>query len=63
MDRILSYTEAVREATDQEMARDQSVIVFGLDVDDPKAVKAPPRDWWRNADRKESLERLCLKTP
>ncbi|MEK7684419.1 MAG: transketolase C-terminal domain-containing protein [Verrucomicrobiota bacterium] len=39
MDRILSYTEAVREATDQEMARDQSVIVFGLDVDDPKAVQ------------------------
>jgi pyruvate/2-oxoglutarate/acetoin dehydrogenase E1 component len=39
MERTLSYTEAVREATDQEMARDSSVIVFGLDVDDPKAIQ------------------------
>ena len=39
MDRDLSYTEAVLEATDQEMGRDQSVIVFGLDVDDPKAIQ------------------------
>jgi pyruvate/2-oxoglutarate/acetoin dehydrogenase E1 component/TPP-dependent pyruvate/acetoin dehydrogenase alpha subunit len=37
-DRTLPYTEAIREATDQEMARDASVIVFGLDVDDPKAI-------------------------
>lgn len=39
MDRTLSYVEAVREATDQEMERDASVIVFGLDVDDPKAIQ------------------------
>lgn len=38
-ERILSYVDAVREATDQEMSRDPSVIVFGLDVDDPKAVQ------------------------
>jgi len=37
--RTLSYTDAVREATDQEMERDASVIVFGLDVDDPKAIQ------------------------
>lgn len=42
-DRILSYVEAVREATDQEMARDESVIVFGLDVDDPKAIQGTTR--------------------
>src|SRR6266705_3223572 len=39
MKRELSYVEAVREATDQEMARDPSVIVFGLDVDDPKGIQ------------------------
>jgi pyruvate/2-oxoglutarate/acetoin dehydrogenase E1 component len=39
MDRILTYVEAVREATDIEMGRDSSVILFGLDVDDPKAIQ------------------------
>src|SRR5438477_13000070 len=42
-ERTLSYVEAVREATDQEMARDPSVIVFGLDVDDPKAIQGTTR--------------------
>jgi pyruvate/2-oxoglutarate/acetoin dehydrogenase E1 component len=37
--RTLSYVEAIREATDQEMERDPSVLVFGLDVDDPKAIQ------------------------
>ncbi|PZO41452.1 MAG: alpha-ketoacid dehydrogenase subunit beta [Pseudanabaena frigida] len=41
--RILSYVEAVCEATDQEMAIDPSVIVFGLDVDDPKAIQGTTR--------------------
>lgn len=39
MERTISYVNAIREATDQEMARDDSVIVFGLDVDDPKAIQ------------------------
>jgi pyruvate/2-oxoglutarate/acetoin dehydrogenase E1 component len=39
MERTLQYTEAILEATDQEMARNTSVIVFGLDVDDPKAIQ------------------------
>jgi len=38
-ERTLSYVEAVREATDLEMDRDASVIIFGLDVDDPKAIQ------------------------
>ncbi|HXG12149.1 MAG TPA: transketolase C-terminal domain-containing protein [Gemmataceae bacterium] len=42
-ERVLSYVEAVREAADQEMARDPSVIVFGLDVDDPKAIQGTTR--------------------
>src|SRR5262245_53419187 len=37
--RVLSYVEALCEAMDQEMARDPAVIVFGLDVDDPKAIQ------------------------
>lgn len=39
MERELSYVEAVREATDQEMARDPAVILFGLGVDDPKGTQ------------------------
>lgn len=39
MERMLQYTEAIREAADQEMERDESVLVFGLDVDDPKAIQ------------------------
>src|SRR5438270_5070316 len=39
MERIISYVEGIREGTDQEMARDPSVITFGLDVDDPKAIQ------------------------
>src|SRR5262249_12573676 len=41
--RTLSYVEAIREATDQEMARDRNVILFGLDVDDPKAIQGTTR--------------------
>jgi pyruvate/2-oxoglutarate/acetoin dehydrogenase E1 component len=38
MERSLTYAEAIREATEQEMARDPSVIVLGLGVDDPKPI-------------------------
>jgi pyruvate/2-oxoglutarate/acetoin dehydrogenase E1 component len=41
--RTISYVDAIREATDQEMARDPAVIVFGLDVDDPKAIQGTTR--------------------
>ena len=41
--RTLSYVDAIREATDQEMARDPAVLVFGLDVDDPKAIQGTTR--------------------
>src|SRR5579863_6034762 len=43
LERTLSYVDAVREATDQEMDRDASVILFGLDVDDPKAIQGTTR--------------------
>lgn len=41
--RTISYVDAIREATDLEMAHDESVIVFGLDVDDPKAIQGTTR--------------------
>lgn len=43
MERVVSYIDAIREATDQEMERDSSVVVFGLDVDDPKAIQGTTR--------------------
>ncbi|MBM4298436.1 MAG: alpha-ketoacid dehydrogenase subunit beta, partial [Deltaproteobacteria bacterium] len=43
MERTLSYVEAIREATDQEMERDPSVLIFGLDVDDPKVIQGTTR--------------------
>src|ERR1700752_5135477 len=43
MERSLSYIDAIREATDLEMDRDPSVVIFGLDVDDPKAIQGTTR--------------------
>ncbi|OHA08572.1 MAG: acetoin dehydrogenase [Candidatus Sungbacteria bacterium RIFCSPLOWO2_01_FULL_59_16] len=38
MERIITYAEAIREATAQEMARDSSVFVLGMGVDDHVAM-------------------------
>ena len=38
MDRVLTYAQAIREATEQEMVRDPSVIVLGMGVDDPLGI-------------------------
>lgn len=38
MERTLTYGAAIREATEQEMVRDPSVIVLGMGVDDPKGI-------------------------
>lgn len=43
MERILSFVEALREATEQEMVRDERVFVMGLGVDDPKAILGTTR--------------------
>ena len=43
MKRNLSYVDAIHEATDQAMKQDASVILFGLDVDDPKAILGTTR--------------------
>jgi acetoin:2,6-dichlorophenolindophenol oxidoreductase subunit beta len=41
--RVLRYVDALREAVDQEMERDPSVFVMGLDVDDHKAILGSTR--------------------
>jgi pyruvate/2-oxoglutarate/acetoin dehydrogenase E1 component/TPP-dependent pyruvate/acetoin dehydrogenase alpha subunit len=37
-DREASFVDAIREGFEAELQRDPSVVVFGLDVDDPKAI-------------------------
>ncbi len=37
--RLLKYVNAIAEATHQEMARDEKVFLFGLDVDDHKSIQ------------------------
>jgi pyruvate/2-oxoglutarate/acetoin dehydrogenase E1 component len=41
--RMLTYAEAVREATEQEMERDPTVIVLGLGVDDFRGIYGTTR--------------------
>jgi len=41
--RSLRYVDALREGVAQEMARDPSVFVMGLDVDDHKAIQGSTR--------------------
>ncbi len=42
-ERLLSYCDAIREAVEQEMARDPDVFVMGLDVDDHKGIQGSTR--------------------
>lgn len=39
----LTYVEALRDAILEEMTRDERVVLFGLDVDDPKAIQGTTR--------------------
>jgi acetoin:2,6-dichlorophenolindophenol oxidoreductase subunit beta len=41
--RLLTYVDALREALDQALAADPDVFVFGLDVDDHKAIQGSTR--------------------
>ena len=41
--RVLSYVDALCEAVEQEMEHDSSVFLFGLDVDDHKAIQGSTR--------------------
>ncbi len=41
--RLCAYVDALREAVEQEMEADPSVFIFGLDVDDHKAIQGSTR--------------------
>jgi pyruvate dehydrogenase E1 component beta subunit len=41
--RLVRYVDALREAVSQEMERDPQVFLFGLDVDDHKAIQGSTR--------------------
>jgi pyruvate dehydrogenase E1 component beta subunit len=41
--RLLTYVDALREGVQQEMQRDPRVFLFGLDVDDHKAIQGSTR--------------------
>jgi pyruvate dehydrogenase E1 component beta subunit len=41
--RVTTYVDALREAIEQEMERDPTVVLFGLDVDDHKAIQGSTR--------------------
>jgi pyruvate/2-oxoglutarate/acetoin dehydrogenase E1 component len=43
-ERVLSYPQAICEASDQAMAADPSVLLFGLGVDDAKAILGTTKD-------------------
>ncbi len=43
-DRVISYKDAIFEATDQSLARDPRVFVFGEGVDDPSGVFGTTKD-------------------
>jgi len=47
MDRIITYAEAIREASEQEMARDSSVVLFGQGAYNPKITYGTTGDLQR----------------
>ncbi len=61
-ERTRSFVEAVREATQQEMARDHNVVLFGLDVDDPKAIQGTTLGLPAEFEPNECSVRRCRKT-
>ena len=64
MERVLTYVEALREATEQEMERDPSVVLFGLGVDDLKGSRGTTRDLHlRSSARAVFSTRRWPKTP
>src|SRR4030095_6689480 len=44
MERVLTYAQALLEATEQEMERDPSVVLFGIGVDDFKGTWGTTKD-------------------
>lgn len=56
MERILTYAEAIQEATEQEMAREPAVMVLGIGVDDFKAIYGTTRGLVERFGRERVLD-------
>lgn len=56
MDRTLTYTEALREATEQAMAADPAVIVMGLGVEDHRGIYGTTRGLAERFGRERVIE-------
>lgn len=56
MKRVITFVEAIREATDQSMAKDNNVILFGLGVDDPKAIFGSTKDLQKKYSEKRVFD-------
>jgi pyruvate dehydrogenase E1 component beta subunit len=54
--RLLTYAEAIREAIFQEMQRDDSVLVMGQGVDDPKGTAGTTLDLHKNFGNERSFD-------
>lgn len=55
-ERIISYAEALREATEQEMERDPAVILFGIGIDDFKGTWGTTKDLHKRFGRERVFD-------
>lgn len=55
-ERIITYAEALCEATQQEMERDQAVILFGIGVDDFKGTWGTTKDLHKKFGRERVFD-------
>ena len=56
MERVLTYTEALRDATEQAMAADPAVIVMGLGVEDHRGIYGTTRGLAERFGRERVVE-------
>jgi acetoin:2,6-dichlorophenolindophenol oxidoreductase subunit beta len=61
--RRLSYSDALLEATEQEMARDENVVVMGLGVDDWRGIYGTTEAWSTPSGPSACSTRRSPRTP
>ena len=59
----ITYADAIRIALGQAMEADNKILVYGLGVDDPKAMYGALRDYPELFGMSESSILLCQKIP
>ena len=60
-DELITYSNAIRLALGRKMEQDKKIIVYGLGVDDPKAMYQTLAGFQLFSDLKDALILLCLK--